>query len=153
MFNFALVGSFSNLCWIIGVLFIARMISLNGISSWYNILLPTVDHEFKKLTNSNININFETLQLGVILARDLHLPGTLLSKFTEYVNCGIWSYWLIILSFQINGRLKDTHPWFELILSSQTQFMNKSGNKNSHRDSHRIFIDPLFHCTLDRSLG
>lgn len=149
-FNFALVWSFANLRWIIDVVFIPWIISLNGISSWYNILLPTVDYEFEKLTNSNININFETLQLGVILARDLDLPGTLLSEFTEYFNCGIWSYWLIILSFQINGRLKDTHPWFELILSSQTQFMNESGN--SHSRSQRIFLDSLFYCPLDLSV-
>lgn len=146
-FSFALIWSFANLRWIIDVVFIPWIISLNGISSWYNILLPSVDYKFEKLTNSNININFETLQLGVILARDLDLPRTLLSEFTEYFDGGIWSYWLIILSFQINGRLKDTHPWFELILSSQTQFMNKSGY--GCRSSQRIFLDSLFHCSLD----
>ena len=72
--------------------------------------LSSVDYEFEKLTDSNININFEALQLGVVLAWDLDLPGALLSEFAKYFNGGIRSYWLIVFSFQINGRLKDTHP-------------------------------------------
>lgn len=90
----------ANLIWNKNIINVAVAIDFARVALRHNIVLPIVDDEFEWLTYAYDQLSLKTLQIRIVLARNINLPRLLRRELSKNLNFWIWRQRLLIHIFK-----------------------------------------------------
>ena len=86
----------ANLIWNKNIIDVAIAVDFARIALRHYIVLPIVDNEFEWLTYAYDQLSLKTLQIRIVLARNINLPRLLGRELAKNLNFWIWRQRLLI---------------------------------------------------------